>query len=215
MPDEDMRARVDLSFYRLERAFEDLATAKDLFEKGNYRVANHSLRAVMVLDQFDSKKHSGIISEFQRVYIKHEIFPKSISKMIESAFIIRNASDYDDMFIASKDVTAKQIENAEQITSMIKDFLGSRVESYKNLFEKEGNNTDSQVINMLLVSLFSSDTILTPGDCIRSERELMKIKWAIDDADISEDKKSHWSKFVEDGIEICRRDKEELTQSED
>jgi hypothetical protein len=26
--------------------------------------------------------------------------------MIESAFIIRNASDYDDMFIASKDVTA-------------------------------------------------------------------------------------------------------------
>jgi uncharacterized protein (UPF0332 family) len=53
MLDEDMRARVDLSFYRLDRAFEDLATAKDLFEKGNYRVANnrsyyaifHSLRA--------------------------------------------------------------------------------------------------------------------------------------------------------------------------
>lgn len=218
MQDEDMRARIDLSFYRLDRAFEDLATAKELFETSNYRVANnrayyaifHSLRAVMVLDQFDSKKHSGIISEFRRVYIKQEVFPKEISKMIESAFIIRNASDYDDMFIASKDETAKQIENAEHITSLVKEYLGSKVDTYQTLFEKEGENADSQIINLLLVSLFSSDTLLTPGDCIRSERELMKIKWAISDADISDEKKSHWSQVVDDGIEICRRDYKEL-----
>ena len=33
--------------------------------------------------------------------------------MIGSAFTVRNASDYDDMFIASKNDTKEQIDNAE------------------------------------------------------------------------------------------------------
>lgn len=42
-----------------------------------------------------------------------------ISRMIESALTIRNASDYDDMFIASKDETAEQIANAERVYKII------------------------------------------------------------------------------------------------
>lgn len=38
-----------------------------------------------------------------------------MSKMIVAAFTIRNASDYDDMFIASKEETAEQISNAEWV----------------------------------------------------------------------------------------------------
>lgn len=46
-----------------------------------------------------------------------------MSKMIGAAFTIRNASDYDDMFIASKDETAEQIANAEWVYKVISDYL--------------------------------------------------------------------------------------------
>ena len=92
--------------------------ARLLYDAGNYRVANnrayyaifHAMRAVLVFDNFDSSKHSGVIAEFRRRYIKEGIFPSEISKMIGSAFTIRNASDYDDMFIASKHDTEEQIK---------------------------------------------------------------------------------------------------------
>lgn len=111
---------MDYARYRLNKSKEDLEAAKLFFDNGNYTIANnrayysifHVLRAVLVFDNFDSSKHSGVIAEFRRRYIKENIFPIEMSKMIESAFTIRNASDYDDMFIASKDETAEQIENA-------------------------------------------------------------------------------------------------------
>lgn len=218
MREEDLRAAIDLSFYRIERAQEDLQTAKDLYEVTNYRVANnrayyaifHALRAVMALEQFDSKKHSGIISEFQRKFIKNGIFPKEMSKMISSAFVIRNASDYDDMFIANKDETAKQIRDADFIISKVKEYLGGTVEAYAGLFDREGTDRNSQIINLLLVALFSSDALLTTNDCDRSGRELMKIKWALDETQLPEGQKAYWKEKAEQGIEICRRDRAEM-----
>lgn len=121
----------DYAKYRLDKSKEDLEAAKLLFENGNYRIANnrayysifHALRAVLVFDNFDSSKHSGVIAEFRRKYIKEGVFPIEMSKMIGSAFTIRNASDYDDMFIASKDETAEQIENAEWIYRAVVEYI--------------------------------------------------------------------------------------------
>ena len=55
---------VDLSRYRLERAKDDLKTARDNFNEGSYRASVnrsyyaifHALRAITALDQFDSGK---------------------------------------------------------------------------------------------------------------------------------------------------------------
>lgn len=121
----------DYAKYRLDKSKEDLEAAQLLFSQGSYRIANnrayysifHALRAVLVLDDFDSSKHSGVIAEFRRKYIKKGIFPIKMSKMIGAAFTIRNASDYDDMFIASKEETAEQIANAEWIYKMISEYL--------------------------------------------------------------------------------------------
>lgn len=121
----------DYAKYRIERAGEDLEAAHLLFDAGNYRIANnrayyamfHAMRAVLVFDNFDSSKHSGIIAEFRRRYIKEGVFPAQISKMIGSAFTIRNASDYDDMFIASKSDTEEQIHNAEYVYKLLRDFV--------------------------------------------------------------------------------------------
>ncbi len=77
----------------------------------------------MVFDNVDSSKHSGVISEFRRRYIKEGIFPAEMSKMIGSAFMIRNASDYDDMFIAAMADTQVQISNAEFILKEVTKYI--------------------------------------------------------------------------------------------
>ena len=129
MPDDFVQK--DYAKYRLARAREDLDAAHLLFENSNYRIANnrayyaifHALRAVLAFDSFDSSKHSGVISEFRRRYIKEGIFPVEMSQMIGSAFVVRNASDYDDMFIVSKPETQEQIDNAEYVYAEIKKYV--------------------------------------------------------------------------------------------
>ena len=43
--------------------------------------------------------------------------------MIGSAFTIRNASDYDDMFIASKSETEEQINDAEYVYRILSEYI--------------------------------------------------------------------------------------------
>ena len=128
---EYSQLKKDYSKYRIERSREDLDAAHLLYKAGNYRVANnrayyaifHAMRAVLVFDGFDSSKHSGVIAEFRRRYIKTGIFSVEMSKMIGSAFTVRNASDYDDMFLASKSDTEEQINNAEYVYKEIKSYI--------------------------------------------------------------------------------------------
>ncbi len=86
---------------------------------------------MLAFDRFDSKKHSGIIAYFNEHYIKTGFIEKEYSVYIMSAERIRTESDYDDLFVASKDQAEKQIENAEKfimrISSSIKEKYSSSV----------------------------------------------------------------------------------------
>lgn len=80
----------------------------------------------MILDDFDSKKHSGIIAKFRENYLKTEIFGKEISDYISSLFRVRTASDYDDFFIVSKEESIAQLEKSEIIVKRIKSYLETK-----------------------------------------------------------------------------------------
>ena len=94
----------DLSKYRLARAREDYETARKNYEDGSLRASVnrsyyaifHALRSITALDQFDSGKHSGIIAYINVHYVKTGIFDKAFSKMVDSAFRLREKADYDD-----------------------------------------------------------------------------------------------------------------------
>lgn len=139
MPD-DKFLQSDYAKYRIARAKEDLDAAHLLFDAENFRVANnrayyaifHAMRAVLAFDNFDASKHSGVIAEFRRRYIKTGIFPTEISKMIGAAFTIREASDYDDIFLASKNDTEEQIRNAEYICNILSEYVEKQC-SYNSL----------------------------------------------------------------------------------
>lgn len=130
---EIMQQQRDYALYRLERAYEDLQSAEELFSEGHYRGANnrayyaifHSMRSALALKSVDSAKHSGVIAEFRRLFIKEGLIPVEVSKMVGSAFTIRNASDYDDMFIASKTETMEQIENARYVYEKVCEYVNA------------------------------------------------------------------------------------------
>ena len=122
---------IDLSKYRYEAALDDLDTAKVLLRDGKFKASVnrsyyaifHALRSVTALDQFDSSKHSGVIAFFNRTYVKEGIFDKSISKMIDTAFRLREKADYQDFVIISKEQAQEQVEKAEKIFQMLEGYL--------------------------------------------------------------------------------------------
>ncbi|WP_278884302.1 HEPN domain-containing protein [[Ruminococcus] torques] len=83
----------------------------------------HSLRAVTALAQYDSSKHSGVIAFFNRTYVKEKIFDKSISKMIDTTYRLREKADYEDFVIISKEQAVEQMEKADKVLGMIEPYL--------------------------------------------------------------------------------------------
>ena len=90
----------DLMKYRIEQATECLDSAIREEQAGSFKTAAnrsyycifHAMRAVLALELFDSKKHSGVISAFRERYIKSGIFDSSMSKIISKAFEVRGAA---------------------------------------------------------------------------------------------------------------------------
>ena len=125
---------INISKARINHAEECLREAELLFGAGEYKgaanrayyAAFHSLRAVLILDEFDSKKHSGIIAKFGERYLKTGIFNKQISEYISSLFRIRTASDYDDFYVVSKEEAKSQFEKAKEIMRQVELYLSQQ-----------------------------------------------------------------------------------------
>ena len=125
---------IDLSKYWLTTAKSDLNAARVLYSAKEFRAAVnrsyyaifHSLRAVLALDGFDSSKHSGIIAYFNQHYVKTEAFDKKLSKLISSAFRLREKADYQDFYIVTAQEAEGQIEVAEQVIVNIEAYLSDR-----------------------------------------------------------------------------------------
>jgi uncharacterized protein (UPF0332 family) len=121
----------DLATFRLGQAREclrdaEFSIAADSFKAAanrSYYCIFHAMRAVLALESFDSKKHSGVISQFRKNYIKTEVFSKKYSKVIDDAFEIRNDSDYEDMYLVSKKDVAEQVENAKTFLAAVEEYV--------------------------------------------------------------------------------------------
>jgi uncharacterized protein (UPF0332 family) len=129
----------------LKKSKEDLKAAKVLLKENlysqslnrSYYAIFHAVRAIFALDEFDSRKHSGIISHFNKNYISRGIFEKDYSKILMKAERARNKSDYRDFYVVSKESAARQIENAEKFISKMEEFVKKRWQEER---EAEGHS---------------------------------------------------------------------------
>lgn len=121
----------DLAQYSIKRAWEMLEAAKENLKIGQYKTALnrsyyavfHAMRAANILRGFDSSKHSGVIAFFTKEFLKTEYMDRKLSFIIKSSSLLREKSDYDDFFIASRTEAEKQVENAGLFVAEVERFI--------------------------------------------------------------------------------------------
>lgn len=133
----DTGTREDLVLYRLQTAKSDLKSARILMEAEEYKGANnrayyaifHAVNAVHALNGIGYKRHKDAIGNFNKDYVKTEIFPREIGRKISMVEEIRHASDYDDFYIADRKESEKQIETADEFIHMVEKYCMSQMKS--------------------------------------------------------------------------------------
>ena len=121
----------ELAHYRLERAKEMLQASEDNLSMKQYRTSLnrsyyavfHSMRALNITEGYDSSKHSGVIAYFTQAFLKTERIDRSMAKIIKESSYLREKSDYDDFYIASKDEAEKQLAGAKLFVQTIQSFM--------------------------------------------------------------------------------------------
>lgn len=127
MQPDEIGTGEDLALYRIDTAKEDLKSAKILRDAYCFKGANnrayyaifHAINAIHALNGVAYKKHKDAIANFNKEYVKTEIFPKEIGRKIAGVEEIRHASDYDDFYIATRDEVDEQISIAEEFIKMV------------------------------------------------------------------------------------------------
>lgn len=124
----------DILLYRIQQAEDSLNDADILYNSGgshrsiinrSYYAMFYAVLALFVEKGTGRSKHSGVISIFDREYVKTGIFDKELSKLLHRAFNLRQESDYKEFNMISK-------EEALEIKTGAKDFL-SRVKTYLSI----------------------------------------------------------------------------------
>lgn len=123
----------ELIQYRMERSKEMLVAAEENLKTKQYRTSLnrsyyavfHAMRAVNILDGFDSSKHSGVIAFFNKSFLKEGKLDKDLSKIIKDTSYLREKSDYDDFYLASYQDAKMQLENAKKFVEAIRKYLDS------------------------------------------------------------------------------------------
>jgi len=124
----------DLAKFRLHQARVSLQAAMAALDfqtaaNRSYYCIFYAMRAVQALDRFDSKKHSGVIDNFRKDYIRTGIFSVEFSDIIGDAFRVRLESDYEDFYLISKEEVAAQVENAVKFLEAVEKYIGERIQS--------------------------------------------------------------------------------------
>ena len=113
----------------------DINSARILLDAGEYRSSNnrayygiyHAIAAIHALDGRAYKKHKDALANFNREYVKTEVFPRNIGRRISEAAEIRHASDYDDFYIATKAEAEEQIATAVELLEMVQKYCNDRL----------------------------------------------------------------------------------------
>ena len=119
--------------YRLEQAEEALSEADLLLNAGHFRGAInrayyamfYAIHVLVVKNKVKVSKHSGVISYFDREFVKPGIIDKKFSKWLHRLFDLRQDADYGDMFEPSDDQCRQAVEQARQFVHRIRNYFES------------------------------------------------------------------------------------------
>ena len=129
---------IALAKVRMERSWELLDEAETLLKQNAYKSANNrafyaiekSLKALLATARIDVATHNGGLKQFNYYFIfkGDGTFTSEDYKIIARSEQIRNASDYDDFYVADKAETRQQVENARKLVEKIRQYMENHFE---------------------------------------------------------------------------------------
>jgi len=121
-----------LARYRIKQAEESLEEAEFLLlgRKSPRSVINrayyamfYAVLALLVYEPYSSSKHSGVLSYFNKRFIKEGIFDKNLGRSINKAFELRQRGDYREYVELTYEQVEPFIEEARVFVQKVKDYL--------------------------------------------------------------------------------------------
>ena len=122
----------NLALYRLQQAEESLDEAQFLFDgkKSSRSVVNrayyamfYSILALLIFEPYSSSKHSGVLSYFNRRFIKTGEIPKDIGRAVNKAFDIRQRGDYREEIALTPEQVEPYLDWARKFIDTVKKYL--------------------------------------------------------------------------------------------
>lgn len=115
----------DMSEYRLNKAKGLMSEAQLFLENRRYEgsinrsyyAVFNAIRSLLALVGLDSRKHSGVISYFDRYFVRTGIFDREFSKIVHTSFDVRQASDYQDFYLISEEQARTRFEDCLKFLS--------------------------------------------------------------------------------------------------
>lgn len=123
--------KIDLSKYRIQEAKDSLRVAERCLSDGFYKdsinrsyyAAFYCIKAVLALGTVDFKRHKDVMAYFNKEYVVTNIFPRELGRKLSTLKQLREKSDYDDFYIASKTQAEEQYETAKFVLEQINSYL--------------------------------------------------------------------------------------------
>ena len=123
--------QIDLSKYRIQEAKDSLRVAERCLSDGFYKdsinrsyyAAFYCIKAVLALGTVDFKRHKDVMAYFNKEYVAANIFPRELGRKLSTLKQLREKSDYDDFYIASKTQAEEQYETAKFVFEQINSYL--------------------------------------------------------------------------------------------
>lgn len=121
----------ELAFYRMQHAKEMLIASEENLKMKQYKTSLnrsyyaifHAMRAANILEGYDSSKHSGVIAYFNKSFLKTQKMDRGLSRIIKEASFLREKSDYDDFYIAGREESEVQLENAKIFVNAVEKYI--------------------------------------------------------------------------------------------
>ncbi len=118
----------------IQKADRSLAAAQRNYDAGDYDFASsrayyaayYAISAALLSEKVTSSKHSGNISEFNRLFLKPGIFPKKYSKLVHRLFSDRQIADYESGLSISMAEGQADIAMAAEILEAIRSYLSGK-----------------------------------------------------------------------------------------
>ena len=127
--------QIDLSKYRIQESKDSLIVAENCLNDGFYKdainrsyySAFYAIKAILALDTVDFKRHKDVVAYFKKEYVATGIFQREIGRRLGILKQLREKSEYDDFYIASKEKAEEQLETTKIILSSVEGYLTNKI----------------------------------------------------------------------------------------